>query len=575
MENGDAPKVWPRLAALAAGPVVGGLVYGLMSNGSGAPASACVTAGIAVWMAVWWMTEAIPLAATALIPIVSFPFAAVYQSEWSPGLQVSVVPATNQTGSVGDGETSWTGVLVKPVEDGWLVAPGAEGETVVVASSQIRPPKLPQKNQFKTALLPYANKFVFLFLGGFLIAQAIQRWGLHRRMALNILLRVGSSPARLVGGFMLSTALMSMWLSNTATTIVMLPVAGSLINQFRQQREDDGRTSDNANPSQDTFAICLMLAIAYSATIGGISTLIGTPPNALLATQMEELGTPIPFATWMFAALPLSAVLLVVTWWLLVKLFFPLKQRAVESSRDYLLGQLRQLGKISTAELGTCCVFASVALLWIFRTPISNWDWLVSQWPYAGRLDDSMIAVAGALVLFMLPVQIRPLKFALDWEHAKKIPWEILLLFGGGLSLSKAINSSGLGQWLGESVAGMHGGSQMIFILVVVLTVIFLTEFSSNLATAALFLPLLASLAPQILLADGSPLNPAALMIPTALAASCAFMLPVATPPNAIVFGSGNLQIRHMVKAGIWLNLIGAVLITIWTMTYGRWLLGF
>ncbi|MEC9116255.1 MAG: SLC13 family permease, partial [Planctomycetota bacterium] len=174
-----------------------------------------------------------------------------------------------------------------------------------------------------------------------------------------------------------------------------------------------------------------------------------------------------------------------------------------------------------------------------------------------------------------LPVNLRPLKFALDWEHAKKIPWEILLLFGGGLSLSKAINSSGLGAWLGESVAGFGGGSQILFILIVVLTVIFLTEFSSNLATAALFLPLLASLAPQIILADGNPLNPAALMIPTALAASCAFMLPVATPPNAIVFGSGYLEIRSMVKAGIWLNLIGAVLITIWTMTYGRFVLNF
>lgn len=571
MVNGDAPKLWPRLVALAAGPVIGGLVYVLMSNGSDAPASACMTGGIAVWMAFWWMTEAIPLAATALIPIVSFPFAAVYQSEWSSGLDVVVIPTSNQERSVGDAETSWRGKLVERVDEGWLVVTDNQAEKVWVASGRIQP----LKPQLKPALTPYANKFVFLFLGGFLIAQAIQRWGLHRRMALNILLRVGSSPARLVGGFMLSTALMSMWLSNTATTIVMLPVAGSLINQFRQQQEDNVKALDVAKPSQDTFAICLMLSIAYAATIGGISTLIGTPPNALLATQMEKLGTPIPFSTWMFAALPLSAVLLVVTWWLLVKILFPLKQHAVESSRDYLLSQLRQLGSISTAELGTCCVFASVALLWIFRTPISHWDWLVRQWPFAGRLDDSMIAVAGALVLFMLPVQMRPLKFALDWEHAKKIPWEILLLFGGGLSLSNAINSSGLGVWLGECVAGLHVGSQLLFILVVVLTVIFLTEFSSNLATAALFLPLLISFAPQILTADGSPVNPAALMIPTALAASCAFMLPVATPPNAIVFGSGYLEIRHMVKAGIWLNLIGAVLITAWTMTYGRWMLGF
>lgn len=571
MENGDAPKVWPRLVALAAGPAIGGLAFFLMSTSTEASVSACLTAAIAVWMAVWWMTEAIPLAATALIPIVSFPFAAVYQSEWSAGTQVVVYPEATQESPVGVAEASWIGELVEPADGGWLVVGEKQPEPVWVASRQIRP----LKPQLQPALLPYANKFVFLFLGGFLIAQTIQRWGLHRRMALNILLRVGSSPARLVGGFMLSTALMSMWLSNTATTIVMLPVAGSLINQFRQQHEEDGSSGDGSKGRPDTFAICLMLAIAYAATIGGISTLIGTPPNALLATQMEKLGTPIPFATWMFAALPLSAVLLVVTWWLLVKFLFPLKQQTVESSRDYLASQLGQLGRISTAELGTCCVFVSVALLWIFRSPISSWDWLVSRWPFVGRVDDSMIAVAGALVLFMLPVQLRPLKFALDWEHAKKIPWEILLLFGGGLSLSHAINSSGLGAWLGESVAGMHGGSQILFILVVVLTVIFLTEFSSNLATAALFLPLLASLAPQILLADGSPLAPEALMIPTALAASCAFMLPVATPPNAIVFGSGYLEIRHMVKAGVWLNLIGAVLITVWTMTYGRWMLGF
>ena len=570
METPHGGRVWPRMLALVAGPICGWLIFTGMSVWSEATHAACVTGGIAVWMAVWWMTEAIPLAATALIPIISFPFAAVYQSDWSPGLQVVVHSTPAAVNALESEKGIWLGQLSEKTAEGWLVK-GQNDEAVPVAAGQIRP----LKPQLKPAILPYADKFVFLFLGGFLIAQAIQRWGLHRRMALNILLRVGSSPARLVGGFMLSTALMSMWLSNTATTIVMMPVAGSLISQFRQQRSEKRDRNEVSNDRSDTFAICLMLSIAYAATIGGISTLIGTPPNALLANQMEELGTPISFSTWILAALPLSIVMLGVTWFLLVKFLFPLQTVEVESSRDYLVKQLKQLGRISYAELGTCLVFFSVAALWIFRKPLAEWDWLIQRWPAAARLDDSMIAIAGALILFALPVNFRPLEFALDWEHAKKIPWEILLLFGGGLSLSKAINSSGLGAWLGESVAGFGGGSQILFILIVVLTVIFLTEFSSNLATAALFLPLLASLAPQIILADGNPLNPAALMIPTALAASCAFMLPVATPPNAIVFGSGYLEIRSMVKAGIWLNLIGAVLITIWTVTYGRFVLNF
>ena len=421
-------------------------------------------------MAVWWVSEALPIAVTALVPIVAFPL---------------------------------LGVMLK-------------GD----------------------ATAPYANPVIYLFMGGFMIASALQGCGLHRRIALTIILLVGTSPSRLIGGFMLATALISMWVSNTATAVMMLPMALSVIEILEREQ---GRELD---PS---FSIALLLGIAYSANIGGLGTLIGTPPNALLAGFfLETWGRRIGFVEWMLVGVPLVAVALPLCWFLLVRVLHRPAMVTSETGAAVIQREKDSLGEVSRTEWIVASVTAVIAVSWVARPVLAR---------FIVGLDDSVIAIIGALVLFAIPVAWKPLRSSLDWSDAERLPWSILVLFGGGLSLANAIQTTGLSKWIGESLGVWKNYPVALVALVVATITIFLTEVTSNTATAAAFLPVVAAIA------IGMGYDPLLLAIPTALAASCAFMMPVATPPNAIVYGSGRIEMTQMIRAGIWLNLGMIVLI--------------
>ncbi|ERS88918.1 anion transporter [Marinobacter sp. C1S70] len=437
-------------------------------------AEAWAALGLMLLMATWWSTEAIPIPATALLPIV-------------------LVPALG-LGTIGQ------------------------------------------------ATAPYANPIIFLFLGGFTLGLAMQRWNLHRRIALLTLKAMGDQPRRQIAGFMLATAFLSMWVSNTATAIMMLPIGLSVVAMM-----------DNTNPEGvRKYATALLLAIAYSASIGGIATLIGTPPNALLAAYLSEnRGISVGFAQWMVLGVPVTLVMLVLTWWWLTRRDFGIGQAS--DSGQMIRDELAKLGAMSRGERLVAVVFVITATAWIFRPLLS-----ASLMPW---LSDTGIAIAAAIAMFLIPVDTRERTFVLDWDSANKLPWGVLLLFGGGLAMAGVISSSGLAEWIAGSL-GVAGALPTIVMMVIVAAVIiFLTEVTSNTATAAAFLPLLGALA---MAQDVSPLL---LTVPAAIAASCAFMMPVATPPNAIVFSSGHMQISDMIKAGFALNLMGIVVVTL--ITYG------
>jgi sodium-dependent dicarboxylate transporter 2/3/5 len=476
---------------LFAGPLLAALLFAVLPDsyldaaGEVTPFTAAgrTTAALAVWMAVWWLTEAIDISATALLPL-------------------AVLPLTGAT-------------------------------------------------SMRTAAAPYAHELIFLFMGGFLLALAMQRWGLHRRIALRALRAVGDRPAAIVAACMGVTALLSMWVSNTATAVMMLPVACSVIDLV------EGQTGDHSRH----FALALLLGIAYSASIGGIATPIGTPPNLFLLSYLNEShGIEVSFVRWMGVALPLTAVFLPLTWWLLTRVLHPVGSRRIEGSRALVRQSLGQLGKLSRPERIVLCVFLSACALWMLR-PVLGELTLFGLRPFT-HLSDPAIAMGAALALFVAPAgEARGEKdeeqdFVLDWHTARELPWGILILFGGGLSLASALRANGVAELLGAQVAGLSAVPGPLLVLAVVAGVVFLTELTSNTATAATLVPLLAALAP------GLGLDPLMLAVPAALAASCAFMLPVATPPNAIVFGSGRVTIADMSRAGLWLNLIGIVLIT-------------
>lgn len=474
-----------------AGPLLALLVYLSLSSLDSLTTEASKTAAIATLMAVWWMTEAIPLPVTSLLPLVLFPL---------------------------------SGVL-----------------------------------ELKEAAPPYANKFIFLFLGGFMIARAVEKWNLHRRIALLTVFVVGTQPTRLVAGFMLATAGLSMWISNTASTVMMLPIGLSLVTlfseQFRQADRRSGRTGKN-------FAVCMMLGIAYSASIGGLATLVGTPTNLFLAGFASDHHITIGFGRWMLFASPLALVLLVLTWLLLTHLIFPIRVNSLAGGRALIAAELSKMGPVSRGEWSVLTVFSMTALAWVIREPLTSWTWLVQLVPPVARLDDTIIALLGMLALFLIPVNFRQGESALDWETAVNIPWGVLLLFGGGFCLAKAVAESGLAKWIGTRVEVLELPAFALVVAVVAM-VIFLTELTSNTPTVATFLPILYGVA------HGMDVEPMLLLVPATLAATCAFMLPVATPPNAIVFGSGHIEIRSMVKAGLWLNLLSIVLISLW-----MWLVG-
>ncbi|MDZ4672826.1 MAG: DASS family sodium-coupled anion symporter [Gemmatimonadota bacterium] len=438
------------------------------------------TGAVVALMAIWWVTEAVPIPVTALLPLALFPLLGI--------LDMAATAA------------------------------------------------------------PFANELIFLFMGGFFIAAAMERSGLHRRVALAIVHAIGTSPSRLVLGFMLATAFLSMWISNTATATMMLPIAIAVAEMLKP--------ADRVGPYE--FGIALMLGIAYGASIGGISTLIGTPPNAILAAAAQEvLGIQIGFGEWMLVGLPVAIVMLPLTWLALVKVLYP--PRDLVGGADDLIRQERtRLGPVSRAERIVGVVFLATALAWIFRTPKDLGSVVIPGiTSFAPWVQDSTIAMAAALLLFSIPLDLRKGEFILDWSAGRRIAWGVLILFGGGLSLARAMEQSGLAAWIGSFVTVLDTVPHWVLIVGVVTLVVFLTEITSNAATTTMAMPIMAGAG----LALGVP--PMMLMTTAALAASMAFMLPVATPPNAIVFSSGYLTIPQMVRAGLLLNLIAIVVVTL------------
>lgn len=384
----------------------------------------------------------------------------------------------------------------------------------------------------------YGHPIIFLFLGGFMLGLAMQRWALHRRLALHILLIVGHQPRRQIAGLMLATGFLSMWVSNTATTIMMLPIALSFLSLFEQ---DDPKNLER-------YATAMLLAIAYAASIGGIATLIGTAPNALVAGYLyQHHDIEVGFAHWMAVGLPVAVLLMLLSWWWMTRKEFGLK--APDNAHVMIQQQLTRLGRIRSAEIRVGLVFLLTALLWVTRPALNH---LGLAW-----LSDAGIAIIAAILLFVLPSGHRRGERLMDWQETQALPWGILLLFGGGLALAGLITETGLAQWIASHLGYLDTLPVLLMIGVVVLVVIFLTEVTSNTAIAAAFLPLLGALAVSF------GVDPILITIPAAIAASCAFMMPVATPPNAIVFASGHLSIQSMIRKGFMLNLIGVLVVTL------------
>ncbi len=465
-------KLTKKTIGLWLGPLLFVLInYGMDLPGLG-PQARAVLAG-AAWMAVWWITEAIHIAATALLPIVLFPL--------TGGLSLSSTTAM------------------------------------------------------------YGHQYIFLFLGGFILAIAIEKWNLHRRIALNIIALVGTDVRFIILGFMLATAFLSMWISNTAAAVMLLPVGMAIVSQLR----DNPLTNENENA---LFGKALMLAIAYAASIGGMATLIGTPPNLVMAGVIKETyGIEISFLQWFLLAFPISVFLLLFCWWYLTSVAFKFEQKIFPGSKAEVQRQLAALGKMSVPEQRVLIVFVFMAVAWISRSFI-----LVKLLP---GIDDTIIAIMGALVLFLLPGEKS--KSLVSWDDTHKLPWGIIILFGGGIALATGFEESGLAMWIGNSLSALQTVPFWLLLLLLVASVNFLTEITSNLATTAMILPVLVSIAATM------QVHPFYLVMGASLAASCAFMLPVATPPNAVVFGSGYLKMEEMVKHGFWMNVISILIVTL------------
>lgn len=391
----------------------------------------------------------------------------------------------------------------------------------------------------------YGNPIIFLFLGGFLVALAMEEWNLHKRIALNIILLVGTRQRNMVLGFMIATGFLSMWISNTATAMMMLPIGVAIVVQLT------AFTGETVLGKENNFGKALMLGIAYAASIGGLGTLIGTPGNAIFAAVVKELyGVEITFLNWMLIGFPLALLLLLLCWLYLVGVSFPLARRGASGAGE-IRQQLQQLGPMSAEEKWVVAIFSLTAFAWISRTFLLN--------PLLPALDDSMIAMAASVLLFVVPARATGNKKGLlSWEVASRLPWGILLLFGGGLAIASGFKSSGLAAYIGNQMEALEGLSLFVVLLLIIAIVNFLTEITSNVATATMMLPILAALSQAI------GVHPYGPMLAACLASSCAFMLPVATPPNAVVFSTGYIRMKDMVMAGFWLNLISILVITLW-----------
>jgi len=454
MERSKAQSI-----GLALGPLVFVLMFCLPA--AEGMQEARNAAAVALWMVIWWVTEAIPIPATSLIPLAAFPLL---------GIRSSPATAAN-----------------------------------------------------------YANHNIFLFMGGFIIALGMEKWGLHKRIAMRVIQFLGTGMRTVVLGFMIASAVLSMWISNTATTMMMLPIAMAVLSKF-ENRE-----------GADRLGVALMLGIAYSASVGGIGTLIGTPPNIVLSGQVD-----IGFGQWMWVGVPLVVVFLPLIWFYLVRIASPVPKGG--GALD-LKEEIDALGPMSRGEWIVLSVFTLTALGWILRRPV-----LALVFP---EIADATIAMTGALLLFVIPVDWGKKQFAMDFKQALKLPWGILLLFGGGFALADAMEASGLSGWLGAQLTVLSGLPVWLVVLAVCAFMAALTELTSNTATTITMLPILAATSRAM------GIEPLQLMIPATVAASCAFMLPVATPPNAIVYASGRVKLSKMFSTGIWMNLMGILLVTV------------
>jgi sodium-dependent dicarboxylate transporter 2/3/5 len=410
--------------------------------------------------------------------------------------------------------------------------------------------------EIKSVAANYADPVIFLFMGGFMLGLAIEKWNLHRRIALNIVKITGTSGNGIVLGFILATGFISMWISNTATTMMMFPIALSVIHVIKDSNEAGGNARH--------FNLALMLSIAYASNFGGISTIIGTPPNVAFVGFFEKkYNTNIDFIDWMLLCLPVALLLMVALYFVLTRILFPNRIRSSTAAKQHINGELKSLGPLSVSEKRVLIIFLATALLWIFKDIIN-----VSQKLF--RLDDNMIAIIGAVALFACPSGIVHYSgnreeqneenetggSLLEWGDTKKMAWGILLLFGGGLALAGALEKAGLIQQLGEWLSQFAGGGFILVLMVTVLS-IFISEVMSNIAQVIVFSPVVCSLA------DAINMNPLLLGIPMTLAASCASMMPMGTPPNAIVFASGHIKIKEMMKAGLVINIAAIILIAL------------
>ena len=437
---------------------------------------------IALWMALWWMTEAVPMAVTALIPLIVFPL----------------------------------------LELGSLKSVGSS----------------------------YAGKAIFLTLGGFIIGIALQRWNLHLRLAMQTVKRVGTEPRRVIGGFMIACAFLSAWMTNTATTVMMLPIAYSVAQLLIAENKDNKELAER-------FGTALMLGLAYSASIGGMMTLVGTSTNVMFKGYFEEnYGVEIDFVDWMMVGVPIGITMLFFTWWFLTRIMFPCKMDAHDGIAKIIEKKLNELGKMSIGEKRTLFVFALTAGLWVGKG-------FLEPFLFGLQLNDASIAIFGAVLLFVIPSDWSKGQFLLEWKDTKEVPWGILLLLGGGLAIAGAMNQYGVADWLGSQITQFSDLPIWVLVLLSVALIIFLSELMSNVATLTAFLPVI------VAVAIGFGENPLLLAIPAALAASCAFMLPVATPPNAIVFGSNMLTIPQMAKTGFWINIVGIAFLSVASYVLG------
>lgn len=480
---------WQKVIGFLAGPLVFFLLINLISDDFISPSAGKVLA-LAAWIIVWWMTEAVPIAITALLPLVLFPFLGVMK--------------------------------------------------------------------MSEAAAPYANPIVFLFMGGFMIALGLEKHRLHERIALNLIKITGTSGNGIILGFMISTAFISMWISNTATAMMMLPIALSVINLLKS----DASVPNEALPKGErNFAIGLLLTIGYASSIGGIGTIIGTPPNVVFAGLLDQFyHQKLDFGKWMLVGVLIMVLLLIAMYFIITSLLFKNGIADVKGSDELIKSKLKELGLLRKEEKLVMVIFATTCLLWIFQQPINI---LLKK----EMLNDTNVAMLGGVLMFIVPVDWKQMNFLLKWSDTEKMAWGILILFGGGLCLAQGLSNAGIIQAVGAKIAANSPSTNWL-LFGLITAAVFITELMSNVALVQIFLPVVFGIATNL------GIDPILMGMPVTLGASMAFMFPVATPPNAIVFSSGHMKVKHMMKAGIWLNIISIALIYFASVTLMRWVYG-